>query len=179
MMSLLRKTRRSTLKAILVWACLMIPASAFLYSTNGQVRALENEIETTQANVVHEKESLRVLRAEWAYLNNPQRLATASKQYLASSQVVAAVQVVPIERLSTKLAMRDTSSRVADNGSLMIDTSVKAPAILAKPIAFDPSVLATMHRDKKATIAASATWSQKVVSAFSILPALNTKPSAP
>lgn len=155
----------------------MIPASAFLYSTNAQVRAMENNMEATARDVAAEKESLRVLRAEWAYLNNPQRLSAATKHFLVGSQVVAANQVLPMNRVLTKIATREEAAKIAEakNGTLTIASSAKAPAMLAKPISFDTGLLSTFHKEEKAKLPAAATWSQKMVSAVGTTSSLQPK----
>ncbi|MBI3418996.1 MAG: hypothetical protein HY053_02540 [Proteobacteria bacterium] len=171
---LLHPKRRNTLKTILLWAFLMIPASAFLYSTNAAVRALENEMDATAGKVAQEKESLRVLRAEWAYLNSPQRLAAEAKQHLSGTQVAEASQVLPMQSLGTRLAMRDDAPDVADagSGSVRIAFAPGTPAeILAKPIAYDGSPLAALHRGRD-TIPAAATWTQKLAGTLGFTPSL-------
>lgn len=174
---LLHAKRRNTLKTILLWAFLMIPASAFLYSTNTEVRALENAIDATARNVAQEKESLRVLRAEWAYLNSPQRLSGEAKHYLSGTQVMGAAQVLPMHTLATKLVMRDDATTVAEaaSGSVQIAYApTAATAALAKPIAYDGSPLAGLPRAQE-KIPAAASWSQKLVSTLGF----NSSRSAP
>lgn len=176
-MSLLRKARRGTFRTLMFWGCLMIPASAFLYSTNAHVRALENDIEATDNSVAQEKESLRVLRAEWAYLNSPERLAAETKHYLSNTQVASAKQVLPMQNLTAKVAMRETQPE--DNGVMQIaGAPASSSAMLAKPISYDGGLLAALHRDEQAKIPASASWTQKMVSALgfsSSLPSLKSR----
>jgi hypothetical protein len=169
MMSLLRSQRRNTLKTILIWACLMVPASAFLYSTNNTARAVENEMNITERRMAEEKEALRVLRAEWAYLNNPQRLAAQTKQHFADAKAMAASQVVPMKKLTTKVAKLDETpaDETFNNGMMRIAGSPKhAAPLLAKSIVYDHSLLVALHRDEPAKLPSAASWTQKVVSAL-------------
>lgn len=158
-MSLLRH-RRSILKKILLWTCLLIPASAFLYSTNGHVRGLEKRLEAATAQIVAEKESLRVLRAEWAFLNSPRRLAAASEKYLDESGAPAAAQVVALNLLPSKLAPRGEARTAA--GRLTIEPGAQAGPVLARPVSFSATGLSALHRDKAARLPASAGWSKKL-----------------
>jgi hypothetical protein len=171
MMSLLRSQRRNTLKTILIWACLMIPASAFLYSTNNTARAVENEMNLTKRLMSEEKEALRVLRAEWAYLNNPQRLAAQTKQHFSGVKAMAASQVVPMKTLTTKVAMRVDApgTEIFDNGMMRIaGPATHASPLLAKSIVYDQSLLAALHREEPTKIPSAASWTQKMVSALGL-----------
>jgi hypothetical protein len=165
MMSLLRSQRRNTLKTILIWACLMIPASAFLYSTNNTARAVESDMNITERRIAEEKEALRVLRAEWAYLNSPQRLSAQTKQHFTNVKAMTAAQVLPMKKLTSKVAMRDEApAEEFTNGMVRFagPTNTNSP-LLAKSIVFDHSPLATMHRNE-AKLPSAASWTQKVVS---------------
>ncbi|HVY12966.1 MAG TPA: hypothetical protein VHB73_05315 [Alphaproteobacteria bacterium] len=171
-MSLLRKARRNTLKTILFWACLLIPASAFLYTTNAHVRGLEKEMEDTQRAIAQEKESLRVLHAEWAYLNNPERLAAEAKKHLDGAEETKAAQILSLPTLGTKLAMRGGPASPSDaTGMVTIANAANAqPGVLAKSIAYDGSALAALHNNEDSRIPAAASWSPKMVSALGFAP---------
>lgn len=164
MMSLLRSQRRNTLKTILIWACLMVPASAFLYSTNNQARTVENEMNITERRTAEEKEALRVLHAEWAYLNSPQRLSAQLKQHFVDVKAMTASQVLPMKKLASKVAVRDTAPAL-DNGMLRIAGPAHgASPLLAKSIVYDHSLLVALHRDDRAKLPSSVSWTQKMVS---------------
>jgi hypothetical protein len=47
-----------------------------------KVQALEDELVAKQAQVVRDRAAIRVLEAEWTYLNDPERLRELSAQYL-------------------------------------------------------------------------------------------------
>lgn len=57
-------------------------SGALLLHTSQNVHNTEGELERLSADVNREKESIRLLRTEWAYLNSPPRLEKLARQYL-------------------------------------------------------------------------------------------------
>ena len=163
-----QKTGRSScFSVLLLWICIMIPVSALLYSTSAAVREKENELVLLTTQIAAEKDSLRVLHAEWAYLNQPQRLAMRAQRYLQAKKAALPVQVLNERQMTTKLAYRQlTPSVVATNVQIQPSGRNAAPRLLAKPIVFDDHALAALQSQDEAKLPSAATWSQKVVSAF-------------
>ncbi len=60
----------------------VIGCATFLFSTSQRVQQEENHLSALRAELVQEQQSTRVLRAEWDYLNRPDRLETLARQYL-------------------------------------------------------------------------------------------------
>ncbi len=157
----------SCLSVLLVWVCIMIPVSAMLYSTSAAVREKENELAAIHAQISSEKDSLRVLHAEWAYLNQPQRLAARAQRYLIAKKAAAPVQVMNEYQMSSKLAYRQMAPAVlATNVQIQPSPRDTTPRLLAKPIVFDDHALAALQSQEEAKLPSAVTWSQKVVSAF-------------
>ncbi len=157
----------SCFSVLLLWICIMIPVSALLYSTSAAVREKENELTSLSTQIAAEKDSLRVLHAEWAYLNQPQRLAARAQRYLIAKKAALPVQVLNERQIPTKLAYRRTTpSVVATNVQIQPSNRSAAPRLLAKPIVFDDHALAALQSQDEAKLPSAATWSQKVVSAF-------------
>ncbi len=66
-----------------VFAFLMaVLAGALLLHTSQNVQKTEAELSELQAAVDREKDSIRILKTEWAYLNNPERLERLARQFL-------------------------------------------------------------------------------------------------
>lgn len=66
-----------------------------LYFMKNEVRQMEQDISFLNKTLTQDQESIRVLQAEWSYLNQPARLDELSNKYLglgpvATSQVVRA-----------------------------------------------------------------------------------------
>ncbi len=70
--------RPVTITALVLTAVL----SYGLYELKDEVRGREAELRALKDAVAEEKESLRVLAAEWSYLNRPDRLAAMAGRYL-------------------------------------------------------------------------------------------------
>ncbi len=70
--------RLSSLTAFL----LAVLSGASLFWVSQQVQQVEREQRKLIASIESEEESIRVLRAEWDYLNRPERLEALSVKYL-------------------------------------------------------------------------------------------------
>ncbi len=60
-------------------------SGALLLHTSQSVHNTEGQLNKITADVNREKESIRLLRTEWAYLNSPPRLEKLARQYLGLS----------------------------------------------------------------------------------------------
>lgn len=61
--------------------------SVVLFSVKYQVQDLEQEMVDLNESIINERRSIRVLQAEWSYLNDPERLAVLSERYLGMKPV--------------------------------------------------------------------------------------------
>lgn len=67
-----------------------------LFQVKFKVQQLDNEAKELRKELAHEKDTVHVLKAEWAYLNNPTRLASLSKKFLDLNKV-APDQISPVK----------------------------------------------------------------------------------
>lgn len=72
-------------KLALLWICLAAAAGAILFKTSQQVTDGRQRLDRITADMRREEDSLRVLQAEWSYLNQPDRLEKLVAQYLPLS----------------------------------------------------------------------------------------------
>ncbi len=84
---------RPTTTATLILA---MAAGAALFQVSFQVAALEKELSATNRNIDRDRGAMRVLRAEWSYLNQPAQLEDLAKRYLRL-QPVETVQLGFVE----------------------------------------------------------------------------------
>jgi cell division protein FtsL len=68
---------------IILYVFLICASLAALFQTKYTVLDLENEHAKLRASLRESQERLHVLRAEWACLNDPERLFKLSKKHLA------------------------------------------------------------------------------------------------
>ncbi len=66
----------------LLWIPLAVAVGVSMFLLKYKVRTLEDELVAKQAQAVHGRGAIRVLEAEWTYLNDPERLGQLSREYL-------------------------------------------------------------------------------------------------
>jgi hypothetical protein len=84
------------------WPFLLIVTLFGLYEMKAAVEARERALHQLQRAVADEREALQILRAEWAYLNQPERLARLAQAKLGL-QPAAAAQFARLDHLPTGL----------------------------------------------------------------------------
>lgn len=84
----------------LLWLFLAVLAGGALFAISYDVLALEEDLEDLNRAIVEEQTAIRVLQAEWSYLNNPSRLRTltdevADLQPVGPGQILAGLDALP------------------------------------------------------------------------------------
>ncbi|MFK7838948.1 MAG: hypothetical protein AB8B83_01345 [Bdellovibrionales bacterium] len=69
------------LKTFVIFALAAIAGAALLH-TSQRVQGAEERLARINADISREEDTIRVLRAEWEYLNRPQRLERLAKEFL-------------------------------------------------------------------------------------------------
>ncbi|MBV9757415.1 MAG: hypothetical protein JO047_10210 [Alphaproteobacteria bacterium] len=84
--------------------CLLLAGGSglFLYQSKHRTRVLDQQIEQTMKQVEAARSRVGILQAEWALLNDPQRLAELSDRFL-SLKPVAPAQFVTLADLDRRL----------------------------------------------------------------------------
>ena len=88
--------RHTTLLFLLLAGAL----SVGLFSVKYRVQGLEQELESLNKSIYRERQSIHVLKAEWSYLNNPDRLARLAKKYL-NMQPIKPSQLATLDDLAS------------------------------------------------------------------------------
>lgn len=73
-----------------LWGILAIGVGVSLFLLKYKVLALENELVARQERVIRDRAAIRVLQAEWTYLNDPERLRRLSGEHLGFRPATAA-----------------------------------------------------------------------------------------
>jgi len=98
-----------------LWGALAIGVGVSLFLLKYKVQALENELVARQEQVIRDRSTIRVLQAEWTYLNDPERLRRLSAEHLGFGPA--------------------TPKNVADIASLPHRIDSGAPAQVSQPTA--------------------------------------------
>lgn len=80
----MRRLRRRL--TVLCAVLLAVAAGTALFRVSQQVQNAEDDMRRLETAVTGEREAIRVLNAEWDYLNRPDRLEELSKEYLRMQQ---------------------------------------------------------------------------------------------
>ncbi|TAL01709.1 MAG: hypothetical protein EPO08_09380 [Rhodospirillaceae bacterium] len=96
-----------------MWAALAVVVGVSMYLVKYKVQALENELISKREQITRDRGEIRVLDAEWTYLNDPGRLRRLSAQYLgfgpAVPQNVVDINALPMrDRLGGGTAQSPT-----------------------------------------------------------------------
>jgi hypothetical protein len=69
-------------KSVLLWLVLATFSGIALFHTGQKVHDGREKLSLLNSNIGKEEESIRVLQAEWGYLNQPRRLEKLAKEHL-------------------------------------------------------------------------------------------------
>jgi hypothetical protein len=110
-----------TVKLGLVSLVLALLAASGLYTMKDQVQRREAELRGLEVAVAAERAALGRLRAEWAMLNQPSRIARLAAAYLelqpALPGQIVTVEDIPL-RLDLELAERRLMARLPSGGEV-------------------------------------------------------------
>lgn len=68
--------------ALIAWLTACAVSIWFAFHIKYKVQELETELGIARAAIAKDREAIRVLEAEWSYLNQPSRLADLAKRHL-------------------------------------------------------------------------------------------------
>ena len=89
-------------RSTMAWIALSAIAGVALFGVTYRVQALEEELARVNREILQERETLHVLRAEWSYLNEPGRLSALTRRYLELAPLQAS-QMAEIDDLPFRL----------------------------------------------------------------------------
>jgi len=64
------------------WIALAVATAVAAFVIKYQVRELEDKLATIETELTQSQEAIHVLKAEWSYLNRPERLTELAQRYL-------------------------------------------------------------------------------------------------
>jgi cell division protein FtsL len=107
----------------LVWILLAVVVAGTLFRVSCRVEHLQKHLAAVNRQIVQEQENIRVLDAEWAYLNQPSRLEALAHKYLGMAHTTA-VQIVTLDQVPNKPVVPQTAA---------VQAAAKKPAPAAQP----------------------------------------------
>ena len=149
--------------ATLILFALSAVAGAVLFGVAFEVNALEERLLTLNKRIAQDREAIHVLRAEWSYLNQPERLEGLSQRYLdlqpLQGEQMAVVAAVPAR------ATREPDPRAQDPSSEPTLAAELAVAVAARPKIKPPAPPRPSQRTRVVARPASATSPENGVKA--------------
>ena len=151
-------------KSTLLWLALAAFCGTVLFHTSQKVHDEREKLGALNISIAKEEESLRVLNAEWSYLNQPARLEKLAKTYLKlaplkGSQFVKA-EDIPLRGAPAEIAaaapiakpVTTAKSRTAAAESLRPSINIFKPAAVflqktARPVSDVSATTATNARN--------------------------------
>ncbi len=109
---------------------LAVAAGIGLYHAKYRVQALELELGGLQQQILAHREAIHVLKAEWSFLNDPERLAEISRRHLELAPVSGS-QLATIDDVPEKLPLPAPDPDEPQDSAPLI---AAAPAPDAAPI---------------------------------------------
>lgn len=152
-------------KITLFWLILAFAAGWALFHTSQKVQDSRHQLARLESSIAQEKESLRVLAAEWSYLNQPRRLEKLAAQHLPGLAPTrggrfVAIASLPLAPVTKEVALKTTEAKniealppppVAEEGATVSSVAPIAlprrrpavpPALSAKAREFDDTLRA-------------------------------------
>ena len=130
----------------IVWFVVLAMLGVGLFQVKYAVQTKERELRTVNRQITADREAMRVLEAEWSYLNDPVRLADLTRRHTDLAPVMAG-QIATFEGLAPRPADIDETAPGlpplaavpgdAPVAAIPASAVVNAPAA-AKPAANDP-----------------------------------------
>ncbi len=118
----------------LVWLVMIAVSIVGLFQVKHAVYNLKRDIEEASRQLDAERESINVLRAEWSYLTQPDRLRTLAQQHLGL-QSVALAQVIPLNYDATNMAFIDTPKKPAtETAKAGVDLPGESISMVVSPV---------------------------------------------
>ena len=96
----------------LFWLLLVVSAGFVTFKVKYAVQDIEDELNRVRKQTIAEQQEIRVLNAEWTYLNQPERLAELNRRFLqlapiGTKQLQQKVEDIPLRPLPPPSAPPD------------------------------------------------------------------------
>jgi cell division protein FtsL len=139
-------------RATLFWSFLAALVGFGLFHVKYQVQALEDRLAKLNRDIVREQAQIHVLRAEWSYLNRPERIEELANRHLAlappKATQIGSIADLPMrpdadETPDTVAAVRQPATRPVPAPSHRLPSTPLTTPVAALPDAFALRALMT------------------------------------
>ena len=89
--------------AAMFWLAAVAVAALGLFHVKYEVQRLESELKLEHRAILEDQEAIHVLKAEWSFLNRPDRLADLASRHLGMG-ALAPAQIVHVQDLPLRQA---------------------------------------------------------------------------
>ncbi len=88
-----------------------------LYTMKHEVQRLESKLQSLHRQLASEREAVRILRAEWSFLNNPERIGKLTARHLDLTPVsvhrISAMARLPFKEVSDRADIPDHAAQTS------------------------------------------------------------------
>ncbi|MBU0726486.1 MAG: energy transducer TonB [Alphaproteobacteria bacterium] len=126
-------------QTFLLWIFLIGGAGVALFLLKYEVQEREEQLARLNSQIIRDQEAIQILRAEWSYLNRPDRLADLARRYLDLEPVTAKVLAASVS------ALPDPIPVITPDG-LPVPPVARSNPLIAAPMEKPQAILATSRR---------------------------------
>jgi hypothetical protein len=113
----------------LVWLLLVVLAGFATFKAKYAVQDLDDQLHRVRKETIAEQQEIRVLNAEWTYLNQPERLAELNRRFLG---------LAPITTKQLERALGDIPLRPPPAPEMLVAAAPQRATPLPPPTAATP-----------------------------------------
>lgn len=123
------------------WLVLVLAAGFTTFRVKYAVQDIEDELNRVRKQTIAERQEIRVLTAEWTYLNQPERLAELNRRFLGLAPMSAKQLQRSIAEIPLRPAAAPPDALVeANSGPAAPQTPAGGPAIAPTALGPAPAV---------------------------------------
>lgn len=116
-----------------LWATLALAVGVGLFLLKYEVQSLEDRLAAVNGDIRRNQETIHILKAEWSYLNDPERLRDLNERHLGmktfGTDQIVSVADLPFAAPPTT----EPQPEEAPGGRIMVDSPAPAPTPVAQP----------------------------------------------
>ena len=119
------------------WVALVLTAGFTTFKVKYAVQDIEDELNRVRRQTIAEQQEIRVLTAEWTYLNQPERLTELNRRFLG----LASITTKQLQRSIEEIPLR--AAAPPDSLDMLVEATLgpDAPQAAATPLPVTPAAL--------------------------------------